>query len=102
MCLVLFVQLSMTYIFFHFFSGILPIVLSSNVFTSYSLIRIARNTQTQDLKDSPSTLGGVNHVQVNNKSQIVLLTEGSTELNDNFILKEQYVLQNETGYYLYI
>lgn len=82
--------------------GILPIVLSSNVFTPYSLIRLTRNTQTQDLKVLPSTLGGLNHVQVNNKSQIVLLSENSTELNDNFILKEQYELQNETGYFLCI
>lgn len=84
------------------FPGILPIVLSSNVFTPYSVIRLARNTQTQDLKVLPSTLGGLNHVQVNNKSQIVLLSENSTELNDNFILKEQYELQNETGYFLCI
>lgn len=80
------------------FSGILPIVLSTNVFAPYSLIRHARSAQTQDLKTVPPTLRNVNNVQVNNKSQIVLLTEISTELNDSVVLKEQYELHNETGF----
>ncbi|XP_060863806.1 uncharacterized protein LOC132940307 isoform X1 [Metopolophium dirhodum] len=79
-----------------YLKGILPVVLSSNVFTPYSLIRLARSTQIHSLKTVPSSLGLANNVQVNNKSQIVLLTENSTELNDNFALKEQYELQNET------
>lgn len=86
--------------FLQLFSGFLPIVLSGNVFPPYSLIRLARNTQIQDLKAVSSTLGNANHVQLNNKSQIVLLTENSTELNDNFILKEHYEFQNETGNFL--
>lgn len=75
--------------------------MSSNVFTSYSLIRLTRSTQIHSLKTIPSSLGLVNNVQVNNKSQIVLLTENSTELNDSFALKEQYELQNETGFYIF-
>jgi len=75
--------------------------LSSNVFSSYSLTRLARSTQINSLKTVPSSLGLANNVQVNNKSQIVLLTENSTELNDNFALKEQYELQNETGFYIF-
>lgn len=78
----------------------LPIVLSSDVFSSYNLIRHVRNTQTQDFKSAPSTLASVNHVQLNNKSQIVLLTENSTELDDNLISKEQYIFQKETGFLL--
>lgn len=66
--------------------------------TQYSLIRHARSTQTQDLKTVPPTLRSVNNVQVNNKSQIVLLTKISTELNDSVILKEQYEFHNETGF----
>lgn len=75
--------------------------MSSNVFTPYSLIRLARSTQIHSLKTVPSSLGLVNNVQVNNKSQIVLLTENSTEINDTFALKEQYELQNETGFYIF-
>jgi len=80
--------------------GVLPLVLYSNIFTSNGSIRFARSTQTQELKTAaPSTLGIVNNLQVNNKSQqIVLLPENSTELNSNFVLKEQYELQNETGF----
>lgn len=74
--------------------------MSSNVFTPYSLSRLARSTQIHSLKTVPSSLGLANNVQVNNKSQIVLLTENSTELNDSFALKEQYELQNETGFYI--
>lgn len=81
-------------------SGILPIVLSSHAFNPYNLIRLARSSQIHGLKTVPSSSGLVNNVQVNNKSQIVLLTENSTELNDNFALKEQYELQNETGLYI--
>lgn len=73
---------------------------SSNAFSPYSSIRLARSTQTYSLKTVTSSLGSVNNnVQLNNKSQIVLLTENSTDLNDNFALKEQYELQNETGLY---
>lgn len=80
-----------------FFSkGILPTVLSSNVFTSYNLIRHVRDTQQQDFKTVPSTLASVNLIQMNNKSQIIFY-ENSTELNENFISKEQYILQKETG-----
>lgn len=75
--------------------------MSSNVFTPYNLIRLARSTQIHSLKAVPSSLGLANNVQVNNKSQIVLLAENSTELNDNFALKEQYELQNETGFCIY-
>jgi len=77
---------------------ILPVALSNNVVASNDLTRLARGTQLQDLKTAlPSTLGSVNNLQVNNKSQqIVLLPENSTELNNSFVLKEQYELQNET------
>lgn len=87
----------MYYFVFLLFSGILPLVLSSSLFTSYNIIRLTRSTEAQDLKIVPSSIGSINHVRVNNKSQVVLLTENSTDLNDNFILKEQYELQNETG-----
>lgn len=72
-------------------------MLSSNDFTPYSSIRIARSTQ--DLKTLPPILGA-NNVQLNNKSQIVLLTENSTEINESLVLKEQYELQNDTGFYI--
>jgi len=83
------------------FSGILPIVLSSNAFAPYNLIRLPRSPQIHSLKTVPSNLGLANNVQVNNKSQIVLLAENSTESNDSFALKEQYELQNETGFYTF-
>lgn len=75
-------------------------MLSSNGFTPYSLIRIARSTETQDLKTLPSILGA-NNVQLNNKSQIVLLTENSTEIIESLVLKEQYELQNDTGFFIF-
>lgn len=81
-----------------FSSGILPLVLSSDEFIPY--IRIARGTQTEDLKTVPSSFGSVNNVSGNNKSHIVLLPANSTESYDNLILKEQYELQNETGFYI--
>jgi len=62
---------------------------------------LARSTQIHSLKTVPSNLGLDNNVQVNNKSQIVLLAENSTETNDNFTFKEQYELQNETGFYTF-
>lgn len=82
-----------------FASGILPIVLADDEYASFGTTRIARSTQTLDVKTVASTLGTVNHVQTNNKSQIILLTENSTELNENNVLKEQYELQNETGFF---
>lgn len=83
---------------FVFYPGILPTVLSSNELPLYDLIRHSRSTQTQDLKTTTTIVGsGVNNVHLNNKSQIVLLTENSTEINDGLIFKEQYELQNETG-----
>lgn len=82
---------------FVFHPGILPTVLSSNEFPVYGLIRHSRSTHTQDLKTTPSVAGTVNNVQLNNKSHIVLLTENSTDINDNLVFKEQYEVQNETG-----
>lgn len=82
-----------------FFPDMLPKVLSSDVFSSYNLIRHIRNTQTQDFKPVPSTLTSVNNVQENNKSQIILLTANSTELDENLVSKEQYIFQKETGFY---
>lgn len=82
----------------HFFSGILPLVLSSDELIPY--IRIARGTQTEDLKSVSSSFGSVNNVSGNNKSQIVLLPANSTESYDNLVLKEQYELQNETGFHI--
>ncbi|XP_025404918.1 uncharacterized protein LOC112679358 isoform X2 [Sipha flava] len=83
--------------FSSYVKGILPTVLSSNEFPAYGLIRHSRSTQTQDLKTTPSVAGSVNNVQLNNKSQIVLLTENSTEINDNLVFKEHYEIQNETN-----
>lgn len=82
----------------YFFPGILPIVLSSDELIPY--IRIARGTETDDLKSAPSSIG-INNVSVNNKSRIVIFPENSTEPYDNLVLKEQYELQNETGVYLF-
>lgn len=84
------------YAIFNFFPGILPLVLSNDELIPY--IRIARGTQTEDSKDVPSSIGNVNNVSGNNKSNIVLLPENSTETYDNLVLKEQYELQNETGF----
>ncbi|VVC27708.1 Hypothetical protein CINCED_3A005825 [Cinara cedri] len=79
-----------------YLKGILPIVLSSNVFTPYSLVRIARSAPTQDSKTLPPPLDAINNTLVNNKSQFVPLTENSTEINENIVLKEHYELQNDT------
>lgn len=80
-----------------FFSGILPSVLSNDELIPF--IRIVRGTQTEDLKTVPSSFGNVNNVSGSNKSQIVLLPANSTEPFDNVVLKEQYELQNETGFH---
>lgn len=81
-----------------FFSGILPSVLSNDELIPF--IRSTRGTQTEDLKTVPSSFGNVNNVSGSNKSQIVLLPANSTELYDNLVLKEQYELQNETGFHI--
>lgn len=78
--------------------GILPLVLSGDVYIPTGLNRVVRSTETQNLKPVASTAGTVNQEQENNKSQIVLLTESSPEFNESFVLKEQYELQNETGF----
>lgn len=78
--------------------GILPLVLPGDVYTPTGLNRLARNTETQNLKPVASTVGTVNQEQENNKSQVVLLTESSPEFNESFVLTEQYELQNETGF----
>lgn len=79
--------------------GILPIVLSSDLYTTHSINRLTGSTRSDNLKTVASTVGSVNHVHMSNKSHIVLLVENSTEHNENIALKEQYELQNETGFY---
>lgn len=64
------------------------------MYTPTGVDRQPHSTETNNSKSVVSTVG----TPVNNKSQIVLLTESSPEFNESFVLKEQYELQNETGF----